>query len=219
MVSKALLTSLLSGGTAGAAVSALWGHVSKLLLQRREEKSKERLAGLEAELKQKYAKIESDLRLSQNLLQAKIDRSVFVTKAHFDTEFEAMKQVFGLLAKVSLCINGIRPMVGIGPNSDTYREMLGRLEDRLQTLGTAYDALLNEAEAKLPFYSAELYDAVEDCQRAAWSELNSIRTSGQPLEYEGLKEGERNRARFSKGYRRAAEIIRDRISRLAILPG
>ena len=109
----------------GGCLSALWGHVSKLLLQRREEKSKKRLAGLEAELKQKYAKIESDLRLSQNLLQAKIDRSVFVTKAHFDTEFEAIEQVFGLLAKVSLCINGIRPMVGIGPNSDTYREMFG----------------------------------------------------------------------------------------------
>jgi hypothetical protein len=219
MVSKALVTSLLSGATAGAIVSAIWGHISKLLLQKREEKSKERLASLEAELKANFAKIESDLRLSQNLLQAKIDRSVFVTKAHFDTEFEAMKQVFGLLAKVSLYINGLRPMVGISPKSETYQEMRERLEDRRRTLGTAYDALLNEAEAKLPFYSAELYDAVEECQRAAWSEFNSIQTSGDPLEDEGLEEGERNRARFSKGYRRAAEIIRDRISRLAILPG
>jgi hypothetical protein len=32
------------------------------------------------------------------VLQAKIDHSVFVTKAHFDTEFEAMKRVFSRVA-------------------------------------------------------------------------------------------------------------------------
>jgi len=44
MDSKILLTSFLSGGTAGAIVSAVWGHISKLLLQklRNERRSRRR---------------------------------------------------------------------------------------------------------------------------------------------------------------------------------
>jgi hypothetical protein len=201
-------------------VSAIWGHVSKLLLQKREEKSKERLSALEAELKANLAKIESDLRSSQNLLQAKIDRSVFVTRAHFETEFEAMKQVFAYLSQLQIGLNGLRPMVTVETPGEGERQRVTRLFERLEKVFSAYNDLLAESEAKAPFYPAELYDAIEECERAAWMEINSVRTSGAnmfgPTWYE---EGERNRGRFSKAYRRAGDIIRDRISRLAILPG
>jgi hypothetical protein len=174
---------------------------------------------MKADTKVALAKLQNQFDQSERRAQAEIEHSEFVTRAHFDTEFEAMKQVFSCLAKLNLCINGIRPMITVSPTDEADHETRSRLEERLETFGRAYDALLNEAEAKLPFYSEELDNAVEDCQRAAWSELNAIRTSGHPLNFEGLEEGERNRNRFSKGYRKAANLIRHRLSRLAILPG
>jgi hypothetical protein len=219
MDSNTLLTSLLSGGTAGAVVSAIWGHISKLLLQRREEKSKERLASIEAELKANFAKIEADLKLSQNLLQARIDRSVFVTKAHFDTEFEAIKQVFSYLSGVHLAMNGLRPMMTVEPTDESFDDRMARLLPRLASAQDAYNKLLLESEAKLPFYPTELYKAVEDCLRIASIEINSIRTGGHmSFTVEWYLEGSRNSERFSTAYHKAADLIRERISKLAILP-
>jgi hypothetical protein len=219
MDSKTLVTSLFSGGAAGAIVSAVWGHISKLLLQKREEKSKEKLAALEAESKERLSKIESDLRLWQNVVQARVDRSVFVTKAHFDTEFEAMKNVADCLSKVRLAMNVLRPTLSIEPLVESDQERNQRLSERLGRLSNAFNSLLNESEAKAPFYSEELYIAITACLNVASLEIASIRTSGyQTLTDDWYERGEKNLQRFTKDYSTVTSIIRERISKLAILP-
>jgi hypothetical protein len=219
MDSKTIITAILSGGTTGAVVSAIWNLSIKLWLQGREERSKEKLAGIDAEFKAELARLEAAFKDTQSRAQAAIDRSVFVTRAHFETEFEAMKQVFSHLSQLQIGLNGLRPMVSVETPGESDREKVARLFERLEKVLSTYNDLLVESEAKAPFYPAELYAAIEECERAASMEINSIRTSGEdmfaPTWYE---EGERSRGRFSKGYRRAADIIRDRISKLAILP-
>lgn len=161
MDSISTLTGILSSGFAGAVISAIWNHFSKLSLQRSEASSAEKLA-----------KVEHSLESLQRKAQAEIDRSVFVTRAHFETEFEAMKDIFSSLSEIRLAMNAMRPMFAIEPADETQDEKLKRLSERFKILMIATDKLLNASESKAPFYSEELYDSVNVCWRAAAMEIN-----------------------------------------------
>jgi len=203
-----VLASILSGGATGAVISALWNHFSQLWLQRDE-----------ASLNAKLATLENEFQKSQRKAQAEIDRFVFVTRAHFETEFEAMKQVFNRLSEVRLAINGLRPMMSIEPLDESDQERLKRLSERLEILSHAYNKLIAESEARAPFYTADLYYAVDMCLRAASAEIASVRTAGNDtFSFDWFREGDKNRNNFAKGYQEAVENIRDRISKLAVLP-
>jgi hypothetical protein len=83
----------------------------------------------------------------------------------------------------------------------------------------AYDKLLTDAEAKEPFYPIELYNAIQTCLSAANHEISSIRIDRlNSLSMNGHLEAEQIRGKFAGGYRAAIGAIRDRISKLAILP-
>jgi hypothetical protein len=177
-------------------------------------------SGMKRVLKAKLATLENDFQRSQRQVQAEIDRSVFVTRAHFETEFEAMKQVFSCLSEVRLAINGLRPMLSVEPANESDEEKLKRLFIRLEKLSIAYNKLIAESEARAPFYTAELYNALDECLSAASMEINSIRTAGNDtFTFDWFKQGDQNRDKFSQGYHKAVENIRDRISKLAVLQG
>jgi hypothetical protein len=209
MVSVSTLTGILSGGVAGSVISAIWNHFSKRSLQQQQEGFTKKLATLE-----------HDFQRSQSRVQAEIDRSVFVTRAHFETEFEAMKDVFSCLSETRLAINGVRPMISLEPADETETEKFERLSERLKALMIANDKLLATFEKKAPFYTEELYEAVDKCYRAARMETDSIRASGKDaLRHDGYSQGRQNQVKFSEGYVNSVTIIRNRISKLAILPG
>lgn len=209
MDSISTLAGILSGGVAGAVISAVWNHFSKFALQRNE-----------AGLTEKLAPLEHAFQSSQKQAQAEIDRSVFVTRAHFETEFEAMKDIFSSLSDVRLAINGVRPMFSLEPADESEEERLKRLSERLKTLMVSHDKLLVISEAKAPFYTEELYASVEKCLRATAMEINSIREAGKDaLRISGYLNAQKNNREFSEGYFKSVIIIRNRISKLAILPG
>jgi RNA recognition motif-containing protein len=203
MDSITTLTGILSGGVAGAVISALWNHLSKLSLQRNQANSAEKLA-----------KVEHSLESLQRKDQAEIDRSVFVTRAHFETEFEAMKDIFSSLSEVRVAMNGVRPMLAIEPADEAKEERLKRLWERLKALMIATDKLLNTSESKAPFYSEELYGSVNGCWKWAVMEINSIREavpdSLNPTEY---LRSQNYKDKFSEGYFESVRIIRNRIAK------
>lgn len=208
MTSGVILTAILSGGVTGGVISAVWNHFSKLWLQRDE-----------AGLKQKLAALDDAFQRSQRHAQAEIDRSVFVTREHFETEFGAMKEMFGCLSQVHLAMNGLRPGFSVEPAAESDGERRERLSVRLNNLSDAYNKLIVESEARAPFYTAELYSAVEGCLRAASREINSVKTAGaDTFTSDWFREGEKNRDQFSRSYYKVIEVIRDRISKLAVLP-
>ena len=140
MTSNVILTAILSGGLTGGVISAVWNHFSKLWLQRDE-----------AGLKQKLATLDDALQRSQRQAQAEIDRSVFVTRAHFETEFEAMKEMFSCLSQVHLAMNGLRPTFAVEPANETDEEKHKRLSVRLKNLSDVYNTLIVESEARASF--------------------------------------------------------------------
>jgi anion-transporting ArsA/GET3 family ATPase len=159
------------------------------------------------------------LQQQQRHLQAEIDRSVFVTRAHFETEFAAMKNVFKVLAETRMHINGVRSSFETSPQNESVEDRTKRLFSRLQPLIESYNALAGLSEAMRPFYPKELVLAVEECLKAAHMEIVTVQTGlFDTFSQEWYEEGERNRTRFATAYVQASELIRDRISRLAVLP-
>jgi hypothetical protein len=215
---KMIVTTILSSSAVSAIVAALWGLGIKIWLQRREDASKATLVSLEAEFKVSLAEIEADLRSSQNLLQAKIDRSIFVTNAHFDTEFAAMKQVFSRLSRVRSTLYDLRPTSAYEPIGEDDNQKMERLSRRLQSLLLAHDALRKVLEAKRPFYPETLYVTATECLDAAQNDARKVQSTDLNSLDAWFLELTANRTRFAQGYRRAANIIRDRISTLAIIP-
>ena len=203
-----LLLSILSSGITGSLVSALWNHFSKRKLQEDEAATKVALENL----KDRFER-------SQRLEQAAIDRSVFVTRAHFETEFEAMKKVFERLALLSMEMAGLRTIDPVALAIENLEDETNNFHERLSTVGTLYDALLAETEARLPFYSAEVYRALQDCLFVVQLEIDANRLSANALFSQGwYSDGESNLNKFIESYNTVATVIRERMSRLSILP-
>lgn len=159
------------------------------------------------------------LQKQQKRVQAELDRSVFVTRAHFETEFDALKKVFKALSQVRLRLNGIRPSFEVSPAGEEQKEKLKRLTARLNGLIAATNELTQTAEEMKPFYPENIYEAIDDSLAAARVEIIGVQTGGEDTFMTSwYEDGERNRDKFHLAYSRATSIIRERISSLVVLP-
>ena len=159
------------------------------------------------------------LQRHKTRIQALTDNAVYVTKAHFDTEFTAMKDVFKCLSNVRLIVSGIRPQHGIGPSNQSREDKIEDLFKRLQGLQEAYNSLIAQSEALSPFYPQPLYEALDECIKAVRLEIVQVQIAADDtFSLKWYTDGAENRERFMKAYNLASQIIRERISRLAVLP-
>jgi len=97
----------------------------------------------------------NDLHQQQARMQAEIDRTVFVTRAHFETEFLAMKEVSQYLAEVKIVYRLLNPLEV--PKSVDHKE----LAENVGRLSAANDAFLQKLESWAAFLEPDLYDEFE----------------------------------------------------------
>jgi hypothetical protein len=181
-------------------VSPFWNFVSRRSLQRTDTETKFALA-----------KLENIFAQSERRAQAETDRSVLVTRAQFETEFEAMKEVFGLLSQVRILLYDLWPTSTYDPKNEPKESKKARLFRRLQGLMEAHDATRTAIEAKRPFFPEELYDAVTECLDTAQIEAYDIKRTDDEARYNTwFRELTPIRAKFGKAYSCSADIIRDR---------
>jgi anion-transporting ArsA/GET3 family ATPase len=175
------------------------------------------------ELKAKYAQELEErkdaLARSKSVLQADIDRSVLVSRTHFETEFEAYKQAFKALAEVRLCMGSVRPMNEITPANESEEERKKRLAERLKELADAYNVAVAVVENQNPFYPNEVYPALQECLAAAPLEIANVRTAGfQTFTPQWYTQGENRMGEFNIAYFKVCEMVRNRISTLQVIP-
>ncbi len=177
------------------------------------------LEGLKAKYSKDLEEFKATLERRQKKVQAEIDRSVFVTRAHFETEFQSMKDLFKILSEVFLKINGLRPVITFSSCEETETEKRERLAKRLQALTKSCDELTTTSTTLRPFYPSSLYAVVEECRRAAFYEITDVQTGGNTtFSFEWYQDGTKNQSSYSTAYNEAARLIRERIEALAILP-
>jgi hypothetical protein len=196
----------LAGDT--AVLLAVFGLLGKRWLDGRLQKHDRDMAGLKA-----------DLEASMRVLQAEIDKTIVVTKVHFETEFEAYKIVFAKLAEMRIQFGGLRPSLDIVPAGDTRDARRGRLAQLAQKAQDAYNQLITTSENLSPFYPTEIYRQIQECQRLASLEINDILTSSHDeFTHEWFARGRDNLRQFMTAYHNVSDLIRDRISKLALIP-
>jgi hypothetical protein len=174
--------------------------------------------------KAKYAREIEKLRagFAQELehYRAQLDRSTFVTRAHFEVELDAYKKVFEGLGEIRLAIQRTRPlmevMTGPQPNQE---ERVANLVERLNDLANAQNKTVLVIERLSPFYPRDIYLKLEPCLAVVRREILDIKTSGDTmLSSDWYDKGQQRLDAFFPLYNGVTEAIRERIAALAIIP-
>ena len=160
------LTSLLgSGFTAWLVVKGLSGHLAERWLTRYKSDLDKEFEGYRDTLEQKRKRIE-----------AQLGHSTYVTKTQFDTEFNAVKDIFAALGKLRLSFNGLRPFLDWTPQDEG--EKLKLISLRLNHFRERFNVFVDTAESVYPFVPENIYAQLEICMRAGLIEIRHIEESG-----------------------------------------
>jgi len=160
----------------------------------------------------------SELNMELKNVQSMLDHKVFVSKAHYETEFESMKKIFKCATQAYFLIQGLRPMIHYGDPDETDENKLNRLNDRVNSLASIHDEFILLNESLMPFYPENVHVALNECAIAIRREISDIRTSGlDALHPSGYLKANKHQEAFEENYHVAAKVIRERIERLTIL--
>ena len=183
------------------------GLLGNYLLQRLRNQQDQALARLKAEQ-------DADVKR----LQAVPERTVFVHRAQFETEFAAMKTIWERVIAARGTMASLRPTASTVPEDETKEPALERFFARRkafqQALGELKDAVFNSE----PFLWEALYRELFDrLLLAASAEDLSVRIH-KPSEPNWYDTGEKNLGNFMTSANTVASLIRMRIASLALLP-
>ena len=197
-------TSLLgSGVTAWLVVKGLSGHLAERLLAR-----------YKSDLDKEFESYRDTLEQGRKRIEAELGHRTYVSKAQFDTEFNAIKDIFAALGKLRLSFNGLRPFLDWTPAEEGGKVKL--ISARLNHFTERFNVLVDAVESVYPFVSEQIYEQLEMCIRAGQIEIQHIQRSGaEALSPEGYDDGEKQQEKFTTAYFAAAKLVRQRFSHLS----
>jgi hypothetical protein len=213
-----ILTIAFTAAISTPAVAGLLGWLGKAYLDRQLAKHNRELESLKAEYGKQLEGYKAELDTSKRLLQADIDKTILVTKVHFETEFNALKDVFAKLAELKLLFASLRPTVGLAPQGQTKEDKRVALEAMFGKFTHAYNMLLETTEFLGPFYPPEIYEAIKQCIQSANREILDLSTSGPDMfTSHWYQRGDENLTKYGEQFGIVSDRIRNRISRLTIV--
>lgn len=208
----------LLGGAAGAAVllGALWETLAKIWTDRLrldvELKHNKELEAVKALLREQTDK-------TQKLLEANIEKAVLVTRTHFETEFNAYKEIYAALCEVKYAIVSTRPVMRIRPEDESLEDRRKELSETHGQLERAHAVAVRLKENLMPFYSVVVYDQICECLKASAGEMMDIRLANERrFTSEWYNEGTVRQETFLTAFGQVGVLIRERIASLGILP-
>ncbi len=204
-VASAVLVSLGGGGLIVAAFSNWLGKVWADRLMQRD------LARHAEELE----KLRSNLEQSQRLLQGEIEKTLFVTKTHFETEFQILREIWQEVSVVRASMAQLRPKIGIVDVRQTKEE---RLAECFHAYVPDVLKLIHTVDHNSPFYPKEICETLDQLVRVAIRERDDIAVSGDQdtLSLAGRNRGQENFNQYLALAEKLSGQFRDRLSRLAV---
>lgn len=198
-----------SGGIAWLTVRGLGRYISSRWL-----------ANHKNELDKNFEQYRDSLERRRKRIEAELGHRSYIGKTQFDTEFNALKEIFAALGVLKLAMDGIRPIGDALPTD--YNERAAVLNTRLHELIARFNDAVTRAASYYPFMSEEIYNTMERCLKAAKIEIEDIRSSGtcsgtEPFTPAWYQRGYENGGRFGKAYFEAAALARARFKELAVV--
>jgi hypothetical protein len=166
----------------------------------------------------KYAKeielLKSDLERSNRLLQGEIEKTIFVSKKHFETEFQLLRDIWEKVSTVRGCMSQLRPMVDIvdarRPPDDLFRE-------RFEAFVPAVKELMDAVDHTSPFYPQEIYASLDELILIAQRERDDIKVFHEDrLSFEGRRRGRANFEGYLATVEKVSTLIRERLAKLSV---
>ena len=148
-VALAVLTSLGGGAVIVLALSSWLGKVWANRI----------LEGERAKYAAEMERLRSSLERTNRLLQGEIEKTIFVSKTHFETEFRALEQIWRYISTVRARMAPLRPQFDIVDVRQTQEE---RLQERFEPFVTAVKELIAATDEQSPFYPKEIYGPLEN---------------------------------------------------------
>ena len=203
-VALAVLASLGGGSLIVAALSSWLGKVwADRLMQRDRAKHSEELE-----------KLRSSLEQSQRLLQGEIEKTLFVTKTHFETEFQIIREIWQEVSVVRGLMSQLRPKFGIVDVRQTQEE---RLVECLEAYFPAVQKLIQTVDRNSPFYPQEMYETLDQLVRVALREQHDIEVSSEDaLSLAGRNRGKENFDQYLALAAKLSSQLRDRLAKLSV---
>ena len=189
-----------SGATAWAVVKGLSGHLADRWLTK-----------YKADLDRDMESYKDTLERRRRRIDAELGHNIYVGKAQFDTEYNALKDCFVALGKLRLAFNTVRPMVDWTPSEEAF-------ENRIQCMKERYNLFVDLPESLYPFIPEEIYEQFVICSKAALLEIKHIEADfGKALSTSGYLEAFKHQEAFSGAYFKAAGMVRERFKRVTIV--
>jgi hypothetical protein len=198
------LISLVGGGAiAWLMVKGLSSHLADRWLTR-----------YKSELDKEFEKYRDRLEQGRKRIEADLGQRTYVNKAQFDTEFDAIKDIFAALGKLRLSFNGLRPFLDWIPDDEESRLQL--VSAHLGHFKPLLDALITTVESAYPFVPDDIYEQLEICMRMGMIEMKHIEESGaKALSPSGYQDGAKQHEKFSTAYFAAGRLVRERLKQLS----
>lgn len=165
------------------------------------------LARTKAKWDRELEKFKDTLNTEQRRYQAQLDRSIFVSRVHFDTEFQAIKEVHQCLSEVKIHFRSLFPINAKVIVTDEKRNSI------LQSLQQANERYITKLEEWGVFLEPAQYDEFKRCNDAIEYLLEVFPKRATELVCDDI-----TRERFCDSYRAACQTARDRIAKLAVIP-
>jgi hypothetical protein len=192
-----------SGATAWLVVKGLSGHIADRWLAR-----------YKVDLDKELENYRDTLEQKRKLIEADLGHRTYVTKTQFDTEFNAVKDIFAALGKLRLSFNGLRPFVDWTPQDEQGKLKL--VSSRLNHFRERFNTFVDTAESAYPFIPEDIYTQLEICMKAALIEIRHIEEAGiEALSPNGYTDGAKQHEKFTNSYFAAAKLVRERFHRLS----
>ena len=204
-VALAVLASLGGGGVIVVMLSSWLGKVwADRLMQ-----------GDRAKHSEELEKLRSNLEQSQRLLQGEIEKTLFVTKTHFETEFQILREIWQEVSLVRGSMSHLRPKFGI---VDVGQSKEDRLAEYLKGYSDDMVRLIQTIHRTSPFYPKEIYETLEQLILVTIRERDDILVSPNEdtLSVAGRNRGRENFDQYLVLAEKFSSQVRDRLAKLSV---
>src|SRR5216683_7228654 len=146
-VLKIVSTVVLSLGGGGMIVFLLSGWLGRVWANRLMEEDRAKHArALEA--------LKTEFEAVNKKVQAELDKTVFVHRVQFETEFKALSEIWASVVDVRGTMIGLRPVFDVVSKDD---DELKRLKERFAPFVKALSELKHVTYVNSPFYPIEIH--------------------------------------------------------------
>jgi hypothetical protein len=182
-----------------AVIVSFWGAIGRHVLDR----------ALEA--------LRSDLDRSTRHFQSHIDRTVYVHRVQFETEFRLLTDIWSKVSLVRRTMLAVRPIVSTAPPDQTDDQRREAFLKRRSAFTVAKNDLMAAVDDHSPFYSAGVFEPLDRLLHVAAAEALDLETDPNIFESDWYDRGKRHTDEMTEVVSQVSSAIRTRLERLAII--